>query len=102
MLPSHPRPSSFSFSFLVEPGTRYETYWWLAHDGEANASVSYWRPGCPFTIQGPPAGLRELAAALLAAAEQVEPVVAFHAPAGTAARLVPGRRSEPFDDRPAG
>ena len=74
MLPSHPRPSSFSFSFLVEPGTRYETYWWLAHDGEANASVSYWRPGCPFTIQGPPAGLRELAAALLAAAEQVEQV----------------------------
>jgi hypothetical protein len=72
MMPSHPRPSSFSLAFLAEPGTDYETSCWLAHEGDANGSVSYWKPGCPFTIQGPPSALRELAAALIRAAEQTE------------------------------
>ena len=69
MMPSHPNPSSFSFAFLAEPGTDYETSCWRGHDREANGSVSYWKPGCPFTIQGPPAALRELAAALVQAAD---------------------------------
>jgi hypothetical protein len=72
MMPSHPSPSSFSFAFLAEPGTHYQTSAWRAHDGEANGSVSYWKPGCPFTIQGPPAALRELAAALNRSADETE------------------------------
>jgi hypothetical protein len=72
MMPSHPIQSSFSFAFLTEPGTGYQTSCWRGHDGEANGSVSYWKPGCPFTIQGPPAALRELAAALTRAADETE------------------------------
>jgi hypothetical protein len=68
-MPAHPSPSSFSFAFLAEPGTRYEASRWRAHDGQVNGSVSYYKPGCPFTIQGPPAALRELAATLVQAAD---------------------------------
>jgi hypothetical protein len=69
MMPAHPSPSSFSLAFLAEPGTRYQASRWRTHDGEVNGSVSYYKPGCPFTIQGPPAALRELAAALVRAAD---------------------------------
>jgi hypothetical protein len=72
MMPSHPSPSSVRASLLAEPGTAYETAPWLGHDGQPNASVRYYPPGGVFTIQGPPAALRELAAALLRAAEQTE------------------------------
>jgi hypothetical protein len=79
MMPSHASRSSFSFAFLAEPGTDYETSPWRGRDGSPNGSVSYYRPGCPLTIQGPPAALRELAAALVHAAEQTEQ--AFPVPA---------------------
>jgi hypothetical protein len=72
MMPAHPSPSSFSFAFLAKPGTQYVPACWRSHDGEANGSVSYYQPGCPFTVQGPPAALRELAAALARAADQAE------------------------------
>ena len=90
MMPAHPSPSSFSLAFLAEPGTRYETSPWLAHDGEANGSVSYYKPGCPFTIQGPPAALRELAAALVRAAEQTEQAYPVRAAAVAAPEGVAG------------
>jgi hypothetical protein len=69
MMPAYPSPSSFSLAFLAKPGTGYQTSCWRAHNGEANGLVSYWKPGCPFTIQGAPAALRELAAALVQAAD---------------------------------
>jgi hypothetical protein len=84
MMPAHPSRSSVQVSLLAEPGTRYQTAPWLAHDGEPNGSVRYWPPGGSFTIQGPPAALRELAAALTLAAEQTEQAFPVQ-PAGVAA-----------------
>jgi hypothetical protein len=72
MMPAHPSPSSVQVSLLAEPGTHYQTAPWLALDGEPNGSVRYRPPGGYFTIQGPPAALRELAAALTLAADQTE------------------------------
>ena len=71
----HPdRMPSVSLSIIVPPGADYERpYHWRTELGALRASIQFRAGGYSYTaIQGPPAGLRELAAALVEAADQAE------------------------------
>ena len=70
----HPDPMpSLSVSIIVPAGASYQPYHWRTDLGALRASVQLRAGGYSYAaIQGPPAGLRELAAALVEAAEQAE------------------------------
>ena len=75
MMPAHRMPTSVSVGLVLSPGARYDPshHWQSAGGTQLNASVSL--ECSPFThasIQGEPGCLRELAAALLRAAELAE------------------------------
>jgi hypothetical protein len=72
MQPDPTRRSALSVTLLANAGTGYEVDCWLASTGQPNGSVRYDTDRAWFTIQGRPAALRELAAALLACAELTE------------------------------
>jgi hypothetical protein len=87
MMQHHPMPS-ISLGLILRPGVAYDTHHhWRAEDGELRASVGFDAGGTSHGhIQGPPAALRELAAALVEAAD---PADASEDPAPAAA-LVEG------------
>ena len=73
MMPTDPtRRSALSVALLAHPGTRYEVDAWMADNGQPHGSVRYDTDRAWFTIQGRPAALRELAAALVRCAELTE------------------------------
>jgi hypothetical protein len=73
MMPDHPRRTTAVYvSLLAQPATRYVPDCWLASNGEPNGSVRYDHDRLALTIQGSPIALRQLAAALLEAAELTE------------------------------
>jgi hypothetical protein len=69
---AHPMPA-ISLGLIVRVGTLYDLYHWHTEDGERRASVGFDAGGTSHGhLQGPPAALRELAAALTAAADQAD------------------------------
>ena len=77
------RMPSLSLEIIVVPGASYDSHHhWHSSDGVLNASVRFDAGGYSSAhLQGPPAALRELAAALtlaadLADADTLAPVVA--------------------------
>jgi hypothetical protein len=71
----HPdRMPSISLGVIVPVGARYDSHHhWRTDLGELRASVRFEVGGYSYaTIQGEPAALRELAAALVEAADQAE------------------------------
>jgi hypothetical protein len=76
MMPNDPMPS-VSLGIIVVPGATYDSHHhWHASDGVLNASVRFEVGGSSSAhLQGPPAALRELAAALVDAADQADPPV---------------------------
>jgi hypothetical protein len=74
----HPdRIPSLSVSILVPPGANYnDRYHWRTDLGALRASIQFRAGGYSYAaIQGDPAALRELAAALTAAADEAEEAV---------------------------
>ena len=74
----HPdRMPSLSVSILVPPGANYhDRYHWRTDLGALRASTQFRAGGYSYAaIQGDPAALRELAAALTAAADEAEEAV---------------------------
>jgi hypothetical protein len=73
MMPSDPTPS-IDVGILLRPGAGYDaSHHWRSTDGRWNASIRFRTGGYNrVSIQGPAAALRELAAALVAAADQAE------------------------------
>jgi len=65
---------AISLGIIVRVGAVYDaSYHWRTEDGELRASVGFDAGGHSNAhIQGPPAALRELAAALIQAADQAE------------------------------
>jgi hypothetical protein len=77
MMPNDPMPS-VSLGIIVVPGATYDSHHhhWHASDGVLNASVRFEVGGSSSAhLQGPPAALRGLAAALVDAADQADPPV---------------------------
>jgi hypothetical protein len=76
MMPNDPMPS-LSPGIIVVPGATYDSHHhWHSSDGVLNASVRFEVGGYSSAhLQGPPAALRELAAALVDAADQADPPV---------------------------
>jgi hypothetical protein len=76
MMPNDPMPS-LSLGIIVVPGATYDSHHhWHSSDGVLNASVRFEVGGYSSAhLQGPPAALRELAAALVDAADQADPPV---------------------------
>jgi hypothetical protein len=73
MMPNDPtRRSALSVALLAHPNSGYEVDCWMAGDGQANGSVRFDTDRAWFTIQGRPAALRKLAAALVRCAELTE------------------------------
>ncbi len=70
--PYPPRPSTLHASLLAYPGTGYEPDAFQTTAGSWHGAVGYRAGALAFTIQGPPVALRELAAALHAAADQAD------------------------------
>ena len=72
-MPNDPMPS-ISLGIIVPAGGVYDSHHhWHASDGVLNASVRFDVGGYSSAhIQGPPAALRELAAALLDAADRAD------------------------------
>jgi hypothetical protein len=71
----HPdRMPSLSVSIIVPAGADYHDYYrWRTDSGALRASIQFRAGGYSYAaIQGPPAALRELAAALVEAADQAE------------------------------
>jgi major membrane immunogen (membrane-anchored lipoprotein) len=70
---AHPMPA-ISLAIIVRVGTLYDaSHHWRTDAGELRASVGFDAGGFSNAhIQGPPAALRELAAALVHAADQAE------------------------------
>jgi hypothetical protein len=69
---AHPMPA-ISLGLIVRVGTLYDLYHWHTEDGERRASVGFDAGGTSHGhLQGPPAALRELAAALIQAADRAE------------------------------
>ena len=68
------RMPSISLGIIVHVGTGYDaSYHWRTDAGDLRASVGFDAGGHSNAhIQGPPAALRELAAALIEAADQAE------------------------------
>ena len=72
MMPVDPMPF-ISLGIVVPAGAAYDRHQWRTETGQARASVRFEAGGhANAHIQGPPAALRELAAALVGAAEQTE------------------------------
>jgi hypothetical protein len=71
---AHPMPA-ISLGLIVRVGTLYDSHHhWRTEAGELRASVGFDAGGTSHGhIQGPPAALRELAAALVDAADQADP-----------------------------
>jgi hypothetical protein len=89
MMPNDPtRRSALSVALLVHTGTDYDVDAWIAGDGQANGSVRYDTDRAWFTIQGRPAALRKLAAALVRCAELTEQT--YPAPAAVVVEGVAG------------
>jgi major membrane immunogen (membrane-anchored lipoprotein) len=78
---AHPMPA-ISLGILLRVGTVYDDlYHWRNEAGELRASVGFHAGGTSHAhLQGPPAALRELAAALVEAADQAD-TAAVPAPA---------------------
>jgi hypothetical protein len=72
MMPTYRRSSVVYTSLLLGQGTGYQADAWPANDGRIRCSVDFEPGGGRCCIQGRPAALRELAAALTAAADQAE------------------------------
>jgi hypothetical protein len=73
VMPLDPMPS-ISLGIIVRVGTVYDASW-RTEAGELRASVGFDAGGHSNAhIQGPPAALRELAAALIQAADRAESV----------------------------
>jgi hypothetical protein len=70
------RMPSISLGIIVHVGAIYDTsYHWRTEAGEPRASIGFDAGGHSNAhIQGPPAALRELAAALMQAADRAESV----------------------------
>ena len=87
----HPDPMpSINVSIIVPAGAAYDGHhhWWSS-DGALNASVRFRVGGySPGHIQGEPGALRELAAALVAAADQADAAHPTTDPARPAAGVV--------------
>ena len=68
------RMPSLSLGIIVPAGASYDTsYHWRTDAGEPRASVGFDAGGHSSAhLQGPPAALRELAAALIEAADRAE------------------------------
>jgi hypothetical protein len=68
------RMPSISLGIIVPAGASYDTsYHWRTETGDLRASIGFDTGGHSNAhIQGPPAALRELAAALIEAADQAE------------------------------
>ena len=89
MMPNDPtRRSALSVALLAQANSGYDVDCWLAGDGQPHGSVRYDTDRAWFTIQGRPAALRELAAALLRCAELTEQT--YPAPAAAVAEEVAG------------
>jgi hypothetical protein len=75
MMPSDPirLPSSLAVTLLAQPATTWRPMRFLTEEDRWYAAVRYDRADADFTVQGPPAALRELAAALVAAADLADP-----------------------------
>ena len=73
MMHAHPMPG-ISLGILVRVGAVYDDlHHWRTEAGELRASVGFDVGGTSHAhIQGPPAALRELAAALVEAADQAD------------------------------
>ena len=82
------RMPSISLGLIVPPGAYYDSHHhWHSSDGVLNASVRFDAGGYSSAhIQGPPVALRELATALLDAADRADPPV----PAAAVAEGVAG------------
>jgi hypothetical protein len=74
MMQHDPMPS-ISLGIIVPTGAAYDSHHhWHSSDGVLNASVRFDAGGYSSAhLQGPPAALRELAAALIQAADQTDP-----------------------------
>jgi hypothetical protein len=72
-MPAHPMPA-ISLGILLRVGALYDDlYHWRSEAGELRASVGFDAGGTSHAhLQGPPAALRELAAALVEAADQAD------------------------------
>ena len=69
---AHPMPA-ISLGILLRVGTIHDLYHWRSEAGELRASVGFDAGGTSHAhLQGPPAALRELAAALVEAADQAD------------------------------
>jgi hypothetical protein len=79
MMHAHPMPA-ISLGLIVRPGAAYDTHHhWRNEAGELRASVGFDAGGISHGhIQGPPTALRELAAALIEAADRAD---AYDSPA---------------------
>jgi hypothetical protein len=88
MMQNDPMPS-ISLGIIVPAGAAYDSHHhWHSTDGVLNASVRFDAGGYSSGhIQGPPAALRELAAALTLAADLADPAAV---PAPTVAEGVAG------------
>ena len=77
MMQNDPMPS-ISLGIIVPAGAVYDSHHhWHSTDGVLNASVRFDAGGYSSGhIQGPPAALRELAAALVQAADRADPPAA--------------------------
>jgi hypothetical protein len=65
---------SLSLGIIVVPGAVYDSHHWRTDTGVLRASVAFQAGGYSSAhIQGDPAGLRELAAALVDAADRADP-----------------------------
>jgi hypothetical protein len=71
------RMPSLSLGIIVVPGAVYDSHHhWHSSDGTLNASVRFDAGGYSSAhLQGEPAALRELAAALIDAADRADPQV---------------------------
>ncbi len=72
MMPTYRRSSVVYTSLLLGEDTRYQPEAWTANDGSIRCSVDFQPGGGRCCIQGRPAALRELAAALVLAADKAE------------------------------
>ena len=72
MMPTYRRSSVVYTSLLLGEGTGYQADAWPAHDGSIRCSVEFDPGAGRCCLQGRPAALRELAAALVLAADKAD------------------------------